>query len=89
MLVSLAIHVKHFVLLVIVTGQSIFLILQTKSHFQTNAMGYDYVGWSQNTQQDRNVDITFRFDDLKNFTSMRVHCGINENIGARYLSVLQ
>ncbi|CAK8673353.1 unnamed protein product [Clavelina lepadiformis] len=62
---------------------------KTKSHFQTNAMGYDYVGWSQNTQQDRNVDITFRFDDLKNFTSMRVHCGINENIGARiFLSLV-
>ncbi|XP_039204914.1 discoidin domain-containing receptor 2 isoform X1 [Crotalus tigris] len=36
--------------------------------------GYDYVGWSNESTTNGHVEITFEFDRIRNFTTMKVHC---------------
>lgn len=36
--------------------------------------GYDYVGWRNESAADGYVEITFEFDRVRNFTTMKVHC---------------
>ncbi|KAM6918486.1 discoidin domain-containing receptor 2 [Xenentodon cancila] len=44
------------------------------SHIYGMWPGYDYVGWSNNTFPKGYVEMIFDFDDIRNFTSMKVHC---------------
>lgn len=36
--------------------------------------GYDYVGWSNESTTNGHVEITFEFDRIRNFTTMKVSC---------------
>ncbi|XP_035656335.2 discoidin domain-containing receptor 2 isoform X1 [Oncorhynchus keta] len=36
--------------------------------------GYDYVGWTNESFPKGYVEMTFEFDRVRNFTSMKVHC---------------
>ncbi|NXX25515.1 DDR2 protein, partial [Nicator chloris] len=36
--------------------------------------GYDYVGWRNESTAGGYVEITFEFDRIRNFTTMKVHC---------------
>ncbi|NXA34094.1 DDR2 protein, partial [Eudromia elegans] len=36
--------------------------------------GYDYVGWRNESTAGGYVEITFEFDRVRNFTTMKVHC---------------
>ncbi|NXE52671.1 DDR2 protein, partial [Casuarius casuarius] len=36
--------------------------------------GYDYVGWRNESTTGGYVEITFEFDRIRNFTTMKVHC---------------
>ncbi|XP_026062645.1 discoidin domain-containing receptor 2 [Carassius auratus] len=36
--------------------------------------GYDYVGWTNASFPGGSVEMTFEFDRVRNFTSMKVHC---------------
>ncbi|NWX85769.1 DDR2 protein, partial [Nothoprocta pentlandii] len=36
--------------------------------------GYDYVGWRNESTASGYVEITFEFDRVRNFTTMKVHC---------------
>lgn len=38
--------------------------------------GYDYVGWRNESAADGYVEITFEFDRVRNFTTMKVGGGI-------------
>ncbi|XP_076829803.1 discoidin domain-containing receptor 2 isoform X2 [Brachyhypopomus gauderio] len=45
--------------------------------------GYDYVGWSNTTFPSNAVEMTFEFDRVRNFTSMKVHCNNMYTSGVR------
>ncbi|NXC51130.1 DDR2 protein, partial [Penelope pileata] len=36
--------------------------------------GYDYVGWRNESTAGGYIEITFEFDRIRNFTTMKVHC---------------
>ena len=36
--------------------------------------GYEWVGWRNETFGTNPVEIIFKFDDVRNFTSMQIHC---------------
>ncbi|XP_053739898.1 discoidin domain-containing receptor 2-like isoform X1 [Synchiropus splendidus] len=44
------------------------------SHVYGMWPGYDYVGWSNRSFPKGYVEMTFEFDHVRNFTSMKVHC---------------
>lgn len=46
----------------------------TKSQVYGVWPGYDYVGWTNASLPDGSVEMTFEFDRVRNFTSMKVHC---------------
>ncbi|XP_062989773.1 discoidin domain-containing receptor 2 [Elgaria multicarinata webbii] len=37
-------------------------------------LGYDYVGWRNESTTNGHVEIIFEFDRIRNFTTMKVHC---------------
>ncbi|XP_067310351.1 discoidin domain-containing receptor 2 isoform X2 [Pseudorasbora parva] len=46
----------------------------TKSQVYGAWPGYDYVGWTNASFPGGSVEMTFEFDRVRNFTSMKVHC---------------
>lgn len=44
----------------------------TRSHIYGVWPGYDYVGWNNASFSVEHVEMTFRFDRIRNFTSMKV-----------------
>ncbi|KAK7158777.1 hypothetical protein R3I94_005192 [Phoxinus phoxinus] len=46
----------------------------TKSQVYGVWPGYDYVGWTNDSFSGGSVEMTFEFDRIRNFTSMKVHC---------------
>uniref|UniRef100_A0A8C2JH18 receptor protein-tyrosine kinase n=1 Tax=Cyprinus carpio TaxID=7962 RepID=A0A8C2JH18_CYPCA len=46
----------------------------TKSQVYGVWPGYDYVGWTNASFPGGSVEMTFEFDRIRNFTSMKVHC---------------
>ncbi|XP_062848997.1 discoidin domain-containing receptor 2 [Trichomycterus rosablanca] len=46
----------------------------TRSHVYGVWPGYDYVGWNNASFSGGHVEMTFQFDRIRNFTSMKVHC---------------
>ncbi|XP_016139222.1 discoidin domain-containing receptor 2-like [Sinocyclocheilus grahami] len=46
----------------------------TKSQVYGVWPGYDYVGWINSSFPGGSVEMTFEFDRVRNFTSMKVHC---------------
>ncbi|XP_018609606.2 discoidin domain-containing receptor 2-like isoform X1 [Scleropages formosus] len=46
----------------------------TLSHVYSVWPGYDYVGWNNESFPEGQVEITFEFDRIRNFTTMKVHC---------------
>ncbi|KAL1279890.1 hypothetical protein QQF64_014490 [Cirrhinus molitorella] len=46
----------------------------TKSQVYGVWPGYDYVGWTNASFPGGSVEMTFEFDRVRNFTSMKVHC---------------
>uniref|UniRef100_A0A671P6S7 Discoidin domain-containing receptor 2 n=1 Tax=Sinocyclocheilus anshuiensis TaxID=1608454 RepID=A0A671P6S7_9TELE len=46
----------------------------TKSQVYGVWPGYDYVGWINASFPGGSVEMTFEFDRVRNFTSMKVHC---------------
>ncbi|KAF7705883.1 discoidin domain-containing receptor 2 isoform X1 [Silurus meridionalis] len=55
----------------------------TQSHVYGVWPGYDYVGWSNATFSSGSVEMTFEFDRIRNFTSMKVHCNNMYTLGVR------
>nr|XP_046177733.1 discoidin domain-containing receptor 2-like isoform X1 [Oncorhynchus gorbuscha] len=45
--------------------------------------GYDYVGWTNESFPKGYVEMTFEFDRVRNFTSMKVHCNNMFSRGVR------
>ncbi|XP_028832367.1 discoidin domain-containing receptor 2 isoform X2 [Denticeps clupeoides] len=45
--------------------------------------GYDYVGWTNASFPSSYVEMTFEFDRVRNFTSMKVHCNNMYTWGVR------
>ncbi|XP_030630664.1 discoidin domain-containing receptor 2 [Chanos chanos] len=45
--------------------------------------GYDYVGWTNASFPSGAVEMTFEFDRIRNFTSMKVHCNNMYTSGVR------
>ncbi|XP_051944583.1 discoidin domain-containing receptor 2-like isoform X2 [Hippocampus zosterae] len=45
--------------------------------------GYDYVGWSNRSSPKGYVEMTFEFDHIRNFTSVKVHCNNMFSRGVR------
>ncbi|XP_066536930.1 discoidin domain-containing receptor 2 [Hoplias malabaricus] len=45
--------------------------------------GYDYVGWTNASFPDGSVEMTFEFNRVRNFTSMKVHCNNMYTLGVR------
>ncbi|XP_077471434.1 discoidin domain-containing receptor 2 [Stigmatopora argus] len=54
-----------------------------QSHIYGMWPGYDYVGWSNNSSPKGYVEMTFQFDRVRNFTSMKVHCNNMYSQGVR------
>ncbi|KAF7664699.1 hypothetical protein LDENG_00169060 [Lucifuga dentata] len=54
-------------------------------HSHTYGMwpGYDYVGWTNKSFPKGYVEMTFEFDHVRNFTSMKVHCNNMFSRGVR------
>ncbi|XP_034039510.1 discoidin domain-containing receptor 2-like isoform X2 [Thalassophryne amazonica] len=54
-------------------------------HSHTYGMwpGYDYVGWTNKSSSKGYVEMTFEFDHVRNFTSMKVHCNNMFSRGVR------
>ncbi|XP_010226880.1 PREDICTED: discoidin domain-containing receptor 2 [Tinamus guttatus] len=46
----------------------------TQTHEYHVWPGYDYVGWRNESTTGGYVEITFEFDRIRNFTTMKVHC---------------
>ncbi|KAM3668823.1 discoidin domain-containing receptor 2 [Ammospiza maritima maritima] len=46
----------------------------TQTHEYHVWPGYDYVGWRNESTAGGYVEITFEFDRIRNFTTMKVHC---------------
>ncbi|TSS97520.1 Discoidin domain-containing receptor 2 [Bagarius yarrelli] len=55
----------------------------TRSHIYGVWAGYDYVGWSNASFSSGSVELTFEFDRIRNFTSMKVHCNNMYTSGVR------
>ena len=36
--------------------------------------GYDWIGWRNETFHNKPVEIIFKFNEIRNFSSMRIHC---------------
>lgn len=36
--------------------------------------GYEWVGWRNETHKGKPVEIVFKFDDVRNFTAIKLHC---------------
>ncbi|XP_061694651.1 discoidin domain-containing receptor 2-like [Syngnathoides biaculeatus] len=53
------------------------------SHVYGMWPGYDYVGWSNKSAPKAYVEMTFEFDHVRNFTSMKVHCSNMFSRGVR------
>uniref|UniRef100_A0A8B9PT68 Tyrosine-protein kinase receptor n=1 Tax=Apteryx owenii TaxID=8824 RepID=A0A8B9PT68_APTOW len=46
----------------------------TQTHEYHVWPGYDYVGWRNESTTGGYIEITFEFDRIRNFTTMKVHC---------------
>lgn len=55
----------------------------TKSQVYNVWPGYDYVGWTNATFPGGSVEMTFEFDRVRNFTSMKIHCNNMYTRGVR------
>ncbi|XP_051990267.1 discoidin domain-containing receptor 2 isoform X2 [Xyrauchen texanus] len=55
----------------------------TKSQVYNVWPGYDYVGWTNASFPGGSVEMTFEFDRVRNFTSMKVHCNNMYTLGVR------
>ncbi|XP_057190727.1 discoidin domain-containing receptor 2 isoform X1 [Triplophysa rosa] len=55
----------------------------TKSQVYNVWPGYDYVGWTNATFSSGSVEMTFEFDRVRNFTSMKIHCNNMYTWGVR------
>ncbi|KAM6948690.1 discoidin domain-containing receptor 2-like [Aplochiton taeniatus] len=53
------------------------------SHMYNIWPGYDYVGWTNGSFPKGYVEMTFDFDHVRNFTSMKVHCSNMFSRGVR------
>ncbi|XP_061550434.1 discoidin domain-containing receptor 2-like isoform X1 [Phycodurus eques] len=53
------------------------------SHIYGMWPGYDYVGWSNRSSPKGYVEMTFEFDHVRNFTSVKVHCNNMFSRGVR------
>ncbi|XP_019898698.3 discoidin domain-containing receptor 2 isoform X2 [Esox lucius] len=53
------------------------------SHVYGAWPGYDYVGWTNESFPRGHVEMTFEFDRVRNFTSMKVHCSNMFSRGVR------
>nr|XP_057922945.1 discoidin domain-containing receptor 2-like isoform X2 [Doryrhamphus excisus] len=53
------------------------------SHIHGMWPGYDYVGWSNRSSPKGYIEMTFEFDHVRNFTSMKVHCNNMFSQGVR------
>ncbi|XP_077377157.1 discoidin domain-containing receptor 2 isoform X2 [Festucalex cinctus] len=53
------------------------------SHIYGTWPGYDYVGWSNRSSPKGYVEMTFEFDHIRNFTSVKVHCNNMFSRGVR------
>uniref|UniRef100_A0A673AJD3 receptor protein-tyrosine kinase n=1 Tax=Sphaeramia orbicularis TaxID=375764 RepID=A0A673AJD3_9TELE len=53
------------------------------SHIYGMWPGYDYVGWNNKSFPKGYVEMTFEFDHVRNFTSMKVHCNNMFSRGVR------
>ncbi|KAM9791305.1 discoidin domain-containing receptor 2 isoform 2-T2 [Syngnathus typhle] len=53
------------------------------SHIHGMWPGYDYVGWSNRSWPKGYVEMTFQFDRIRNFTSVKVHCNNMFSRGVR------
>ncbi|KAM3866493.1 discoidin domain-containing receptor 2-like [Diretmus argenteus] len=53
------------------------------SHTYSMWPGYDYVGWTNKSFPKGYVEMTFEFDHVRNFTSMKVHCSNMFSRGVR------
>uniref|UniRef100_A0A667YBP0 receptor protein-tyrosine kinase n=1 Tax=Myripristis murdjan TaxID=586833 RepID=A0A667YBP0_9TELE len=53
------------------------------SHIYGMWPGYDYVGWTNKSFPRGFVEMSFEFDHVRNFTSMKVHCSNMFNRGVR------
>nr|XP_055058852.1 discoidin domain-containing receptor 2 isoform X2 [Misgurnus anguillicaudatus] len=54
-----------------------------KSHVYHVWPGYDYVGWTNASFPGGSLEMTFEFDRVRNFTSMKVHCNNMYTRGVR------
>ncbi|KAJ8011214.1 hypothetical protein DPEC_G00055840 [Dallia pectoralis] len=54
-----------------------------QSHVYGAWPGYDYVGWTNESFPRGHVEMTFEFDRVRNFTSMKVHCSNMFSRGVR------
>nr|XP_039268971.1 discoidin domain-containing receptor 2-like [Styela clava] len=61
-------------------------INETKSSVSSRKIGFDYVGWRNNRRGDRYISLTFSFEEVRNFTAMRIHTLTSENVGSRFFS---
>ncbi|XP_051720890.1 discoidin domain-containing receptor 2 isoform X2 [Ctenopharyngodon idella] len=55
----------------------------TKSQVYGVWPGYDYVGWTNTSFPGGSVEMTFEFDRIRNFTSMKVHTNNMYTLGVR------
>ncbi|XP_077413864.1 discoidin domain-containing receptor 2-like [Vanacampus margaritifer] len=53
------------------------------SHIYGMWPGYDYVGWTNRSSPKGYVEMTFEFDHIRNFTSVKVHCNNMFSRGVR------
>ncbi|XP_003225508.2 discoidin domain-containing receptor 2 [Anolis carolinensis] len=51
--------------------------------------GYDYVGWRNESTNNGYVEITFEFDRIRNFTTMKVHCNNMFDKGVKIFKEVQ
>ncbi|XP_077580394.1 discoidin domain-containing receptor 2 [Stigmatopora nigra] len=54
-----------------------------QSHIYGMWPGYDYIGWSNKSSPKGYIEMTFQFDRVRNFTSMKVHCNNMYSQGVR------
>uniref|UniRef100_A0A8C2UHH4 Discoidin domain-containing receptor 2 n=1 Tax=Coturnix japonica TaxID=93934 RepID=A0A8C2UHH4_COTJA len=61
----------------------------TQTHEYHVWPGYDYVGWRNESTAGGYVEITFEFDRIRNFTTMKVHCNNMFSKGVKIFKEVQ
>nr|XP_042717265.1 discoidin domain-containing receptor 2 isoform X3 [Chrysemys picta bellii] len=61
----------------------------TQTHEYHMWPGYDYVGWRNESAAGGYIEITFEFDRIRNFTTMKVHCNNMFSKGVKIFKEVQ